>query len=306
MLQESFFAEEMQCGFLVTEERKRLWGVLLDILEKTIDLCDRHNLRYYVIFGTLLGAVRHKGFIPWDDDVDIAMPREDYVRFAQIASRELKPPYFFQTTLNEQGYYRYPARVRRSNTTCMFARESKKRYNQGIFVSIFPLDGVPKAAFARKRQDALALFYHKMLKHRLDRPFSHYRALGKLFHMFVIPYCKLFGYKHLFRRINRLYAKYKWDESDQIMIAPPLCRDQTIWQREDFDAVIQLDFENLKVTAPAGYHRNLTTTYEKTFGADYMEFPPANKRGRFMHSHILDTQKPYTEYWRDCACKRSF
>ena len=95
---------EMICGYPVDDTRKKVWAVELDIFKKFIELCERHGLTYYTFSGTLIGAVRHKGFVPWDDDIDIVMLRRDYDRFVEIAEKELEEPYFLQTTMTDHCY----------------------------------------------------------------------------------------------------------------------------------------------------------------------------------------------------------
>ena len=85
--------DEIRNGFLVTSQRKKLWNVQINLIQEFARICKKHNLRWFAIYGTLLGAVRHRGFIPWDDDVDIAMLRPDYEKFRKIAADEIKPPY---------------------------------------------------------------------------------------------------------------------------------------------------------------------------------------------------------------------
>ena len=89
--------EEIICNFRVSSKRKKVWKVELDLLNNFIEICNKYKLTYFAIGGTLLGAIRHKGFIPWDDDIDIGMPREDYNKLLEIAKKEFKNPIFFQT-----------------------------------------------------------------------------------------------------------------------------------------------------------------------------------------------------------------
>lgn len=282
--------DELKDGFLVTQERKKLFEALLDILERFMAVCDKHGLKYWAIFGTLLGAVRHKGFIPWDDDIDIAMPRDDYEKLLKLNA--FSEPYFLQTTTNEEGYYKYAARLRNSNTTIIsiwekrfLEKKIKPLHNMGIFISIFPLDGVPKSRLNTFFQNKAASLRNRLIRsylyHKLRKP--------TVINTVAYAYCNLAGYKKIFNRLHKSYAKYGWDESERIHIAPPLYNDDLCWYREDFEQTIYLQFEHLQIPAPKGFDRVLTIEY----GA-YMDFPPMNERGLGGHGDIL--QVPYTEY----------
>jgi lipopolysaccharide cholinephosphotransferase len=98
------------------EQLRALQLMELKMLSKVDDICRKHNIRYYIVAGTLLGAIRHGGFIPWDDDIDIAMYREDYTKFLEIAPDELGTEFFVQTWQSERNYFRYVARVRANGT----------------------------------------------------------------------------------------------------------------------------------------------------------------------------------------------
>ena len=116
VINESFLREETVCDFFVDEKRKKLWAVLLDMLIEFDKICSKYGLKYFMIYGSLLGTIRHHGFIPWDDDIDVAMPRKDYEVFIQLG-KEFKHPLFLQTPYTDRGYFYTPARIRNSNTT---------------------------------------------------------------------------------------------------------------------------------------------------------------------------------------------
>lgn len=112
--------------------------VMLDILIEVHKICVKHNITYWLEAGTLLGAVRHKGFIPWDDDIDISMPREDYEKFLEIAQRELPSDLFLQTNKTDPEYSREITKVRKLNTLLIETGETgNENYCHGIFIDIF-------------------------------------------------------------------------------------------------------------------------------------------------------------------------
>ena len=141
ILPESFFEEELKCGFLISKERKKIWAVLLDLLIKFDSVCKEHHLTYCFTDGSLLGAVRHKGFIPWDDDLDVSMPRADYEKL-QTLGGEFGDPYFLQTPYTDKGYFYSFVKIRNKNTTGLSKAFMYQGFNDGLFLDVFPLDEV--------------------------------------------------------------------------------------------------------------------------------------------------------------------
>ena len=141
----NFFQDEERCGFKISSDMKKVWAVELDLLSEFQRICKKHGLVYYADGGTMLGAVRHNGFIPWDDDIDLMMMRDQYEELIAIAPHEFKYPYFFQTEYTDPSSLRGHAQLRNSQTTGILRSETKgiHSFNQGIFIDIFPLDAVP-------------------------------------------------------------------------------------------------------------------------------------------------------------------
>ncbi len=116
----------------------------LEILDEFVRLCEKHGLRYYLVGGTLLGAVRHHGFIPWDDDIDVAMPRADYDRFGEVCRTELDLKFFYQCPETDPYYFLSYNKLRKNGTEVYEERFKDAKFHQGVFIDIFPLDGCPK------------------------------------------------------------------------------------------------------------------------------------------------------------------
>ncbi|WP_051623607.1 LicD family protein [Clostridium hydrogeniformans] len=118
--------------------------VMLDILKDVDRVCKKHNIKYFLIDGTLLGAIRHKGFIPWDDDLDIGMMREDYEKFLKIAEKELKEDLYIQNVEKDKQYtlYHIPTKVRKNGTVFLEFGEENPKYHSGIYIDVFPYDKV--------------------------------------------------------------------------------------------------------------------------------------------------------------------
>lgn len=133
---------ETRSDFYVTEEQKKLWSLELESFEKLSEVCNRHGLKYFAACGTLLGAVRHKGFIPWDLDMDIGMPREDYEKLVDIAKDEFQNPFEFQVTdINNEVFIGF-GKLRNNNGTAAYKGDIGKKMNQGVWIDIFPVDSI--------------------------------------------------------------------------------------------------------------------------------------------------------------------
>lgn len=126
------------------QDLQQLHEIELEILLEFKRICEKHNLTYYLVAGTLLGAVRHKGFIPWDDDIDVAMPRKDYERFLKICQNELSSEYFLQTRKTDKQFFMYYAKLRRNGTFVKEESQKNCSFHKGIFIDIFVMDYCPQ------------------------------------------------------------------------------------------------------------------------------------------------------------------
>ena len=128
--------------YATPERMKQVWQVQLDLTRKFKEVCQRHGLQFWMDSGTILGAVRHQGYIPWDDDIDLAMPRADYDKLNKIAAQEFTHPYFWQTTYSDRNFFCGHAILRNAETAEFNQSEMDKGYCLGIGVDVFVIDGV--------------------------------------------------------------------------------------------------------------------------------------------------------------------
>jgi len=136
---ETFYQEEQRETF-VPSGLKKLWALQIDMVKQVETICNRHNLKYFAVFGTALGAIRHNGFIPWDDDMDIALKRNDYDLFCKYAVEELPKQYFLQLPTSDPNFYSDHAFLRNSNATCIVKGDEKLKINNGAIIHIMPID----------------------------------------------------------------------------------------------------------------------------------------------------------------------
>ncbi len=291
-LPEHFLDEEVRCGYTVTEKMKKIWAVELDLLHEFQKVCKQYDIQYFAISGTLLGAVRHQGFIPWDDDVDIGMLREDYDKLVSIAPSAFSAPYEFMVSGKIDHFFRGHAQLRNSLTTGILPSEleQKHSFNQGLWIDIFPLDGVP----AENKQARFTYFKLRVMRKCLRNRCRNYhqRFLPKALHAALLCWEKLTG--DTFRRAASRYddACKKMSEKyiDHVSFTGflPVHDPKYIWSSSDFEELTEMPFEFIRLPVPSGYDNVLHAQY-----GDYMTPAQANS---FHGEAIIDPEKPYAEY----------
>lgn len=282
--------------YVTPESMKKLWAVELDILEKFKEICARHGLRYYALAGTLIGAARHKGFIPWDDDIDVAMPWPDCKRFIEIAQKELKYPYFFQCHLTERNGELSTFRMRRSDTTgCTkweYENMGDPSYNRGAFMDVFPLFYIPQNEEVKKEQKRLVMEAWQAFRGytALEGKANGLRNVNPEYEKYIDVY-KRYREKYTIQQIKELYFErcdMQKEPTEEVGITAYRVHDPVnVWKTEWFRETVELPFENTIVMAPKGYVELLDWRY-----GDW-HTPVLNTAVHEMY--IYDAEVPYTE-----------
>lgn len=288
---ESFFEEEDRLGFHIDRKRKEIWAVELDMLYELNRVCKKLNIRYFLDGGTLLGAARDGRFIPWDDDIDVSMLRDDYDRFIKEAPEEFEYPLFLQTGYNEKNYFRGHCQLRNSETCAILPDElSTADFNQGIFLDIFVLDDLfPEMAETQyETREQLWRKRKRWLDRRyLGHPLRWVAKQGR-FWLYMAKYPDT---AHFYAEIEKIFrSKEKSDYVDYLMLYDNASQIHCL-KRAWYDNSVLLPFEGNMFPAPTGYSDYLACYY----GEDW-KIP---KNVPSMHNEsgavIYDTERSYTE-----------
>lgn len=266
--------------------------MLLDVLSAVDAFCRKQNITYTMLGGTMLGAYRHKGFIPWDDDIDIGMPRADYEHFLKLAAEGLEEPYLLRHFSTEKNVPYAFAHVEHTGTTYIEARRSGAGYVGGVYVEIFPLDTAPAGERKRKLRAAQVKFQKKRLYAMImERRKTQKNPVKRL----VIAVFRATGsIDSVVRKLDSILQKDKNSH-------PGVCYGNLLghWGRKENVAseamfpVKEYPFEDKRffgVQNPDAYLRAL-------YGADYMTPPPLKEREQGKHEAVYaDLEHPY------CIC----
>lgn len=287
-----FLQEEIRDGYFVTEKSKKVWAVQLDLLNELTKVCKAHNITFQVSFGTLIGAVRHKGFIPWDDDFDVWMTRENIDKLIKLDS-EFRHPYFLQTPINDRRYVTPLTRLRNSLTTSAIRGMDTIDYNNGIYIDIYAMDGVSTSRIKCAIQYILKRIVVKMWALRGPVPPACNSIKSVLERFLIRPISFVFTYEVWYKLYVKVLSMWtKGTDKLSHMVTCNIYGKHNWVLKKDMDETILLPFEWIKVPVPRNYDEILRRDY-----GDYMAFPPESERGQWHAGTLrIEPEVPYKEY----------
>lgn len=253
---------------------EKLRIIELDILDEFVRICKKNDLNYYLAYGTLIGAVRHKGFIPWDDDIDVWMLREDYDKFAKIAQSQLNEKYFYQDYHTDPDYPYNFAKIRINGTKFVQAAIDHIDMHHGIYIDIFPLDG----AVNDNKKMQMLLKKNKLLKILLSIISMDKKRSGikrNFLQRAAISIVKLFfNKKSLHNKLEAVECTYEAKNSDYLIYQSSTYNKSKIcmFSKSSFETD-ELLFNGKCYTVPKDYDIVLKTIY-----GEYMSLPPIEKQ----------------------------
>ena len=258
----------------------RIKEIQLSILNQVIDFCEQNDIKYYLTGGTLIGAVRHKGFIPWDDDIDLNMPRRDYNRFFSTFNSFRNDSLIAISVDTDKDYYLANGKVYDSNT--ILIEDLNQRKEIGVNIDIFPLDDLPGADLERSvflKEMYLLRTLLSLKQIRISKTRAALKNIVLACSQFILKPVNCYW---LLKVINEKSQKYN-DKDDCTYIAAVatlIWGNKEIFKKELFTSTVKLEFEGRLMDCPSGYDSVLGQVY-----GDYMQLPPIEKQISH-HSYI--------------------
>lgn len=269
------------------EKLKELQKVQIEILTLIDQICNENNLRYSLYAGTLLGAVRHEGFIPWDDDLDVCMPREDYDRFIEIWNKNPQEGYLLQNKENTPRFTQSFSKIRKDHTTFLQYEFERDAYHTGIFVDIFPIDYIPNSKIKRTIFKGYCIVYQLLTREFIPKKAN---KVVQLVSTTILGCVRGKKRDDLRRKLYKKITRYKTCKGYNMVATETIEMLNILYPSGLFDNMSKLKFENNEYSCFAEARKYLKLTY-----GNYMQLPPVEERVWKHHPIILDFEKNYGE-----------
>lgn len=265
---------------IVTPDLQPKWNaIIVDVLREFIDICKQQNYTYYVCGGTAIGAVRHNGIIPWDDDIDVFMPRPDYDKFLAFAKDYHSDKYEVLTPYTTKDYPMYFAKLSNKNTSLIENADIPSLW--GLYIDIFPIDG----AAEDKEEAARDQVRFRREMNKLEAISNHYsfakyisllgtrKEWGRFLRKTLGFFARKWYRGKILDRMEKICRQYNFTTSPNVMAYSGCYGSREVFPREWLEGIVEKPFENLTVNLFGGYDGYLRQLY-----GDYMQLPPVEKR----------------------------
>ena len=294
---ESFFEEEDRLGFHIDRQRKELWAIELDMLYELDRVCKKLGISYFLEAGTLLGAARDGRFIPWDDDIDVSMLREDYDRFLKEAPKEFEYPYFLQTGYTEENYFHGHSQLRRSDTSAFLPNElGRVSFNQGVFLDIFVLDELFPEKVEQQYRDFWRFWNRKQRWSNCEYHPNPVRRAVRQFRsrLYRLRYPKS---ADIYRKVEAFFCSSRKSRYVDSLMFFNSADETHPFLREWLEKTVDIPFEDGLFPAPKGYREYLAMYYGEDWETPKRKASTHETRSK--GKIIFDLDRPYKEVLRE-------
>lgn len=269
------------------EQLERLQNVLIEILKVTYETLSSYNIKPFLVGGSCIGALRHGGIIPWDDDVDVALLREDYEKAREILINNLPKGYMFVDNRVDSKYPYEFGKIKKNNTAFVHAADAHLPIHHGIYIDLFPVDNCPDddtdlSKLIKKVDVYRNLYCWNLMSIRKG---EEYRPVWQ---WPLICISHLFNTKWLENKLEELFTCNNNEETKRVMFFGGGNWKKAIYDRELLSEVKEVEFSGIKAYIPVGYHQYLT----QIFG-DYMKLPPESQRRSFHQPFYISFSENY-------------
>lgn len=272
------------------EEIAKIKRIEIALLDDFVRVCNELHLVYFLCAGTLLGAVRHQGFIPWDDDIDVQMPRRDYEIFAKEGQKLLKKNYVLESVYSYAQCYDNFMKIRDANTT--FVESTTRNFDlpHGVYIDIFAIDPLPDDERKRRRYSyRIELYKSRVLNRVCKSQFLPKRSIkGKLFTLYSLIASGFLSPRKAVLKRDRFILSYQDMSAANLIVESKTSR---LYKKEIFAGTSDVTFEGKIYKGPKLCKEYLVVQY----GPNYMELPPIEKRHPHHYCCILDLEKSYVD-----------
>lgn len=250
---------------------QELHKVEVEILDEFVRICDKYNLKYFLVGGTLLGAVRHKGFIPWDDDLDVGLQRKDYEKFTEVIEKELNPKYMVDNKYTNHKYYLNFTKIRKKKT--LFIQDIQENYDgpKGIWIDVFPFDEAKNnKTILTPIQGACNDIIFRMVEYKTGIVPGKLKTVKRLIGKMI-----LVKNRTLLDLLDKILSIQNKNDNNKFIVSlvSSYGYKKEMFYKDEFFPLKQLEFEGKKYNVPSNYKQVLKSMY-----GDYMKLPPIEKR----------------------------